>query len=139
MAHQNSGEFCYEENPVLRILLSHSPDQLAWAREQGFQLMLAGHNHGGQIRLPMIGPIVTPSLHGVKYASGVFDESPTVMHVSRGISGDQPLRWNCPPELTRVVLKCSSLEQRDTDEVGWKERSRIDGVSIVETHAAQSR
>jgi predicted MPP superfamily phosphohydrolase len=89
---------------ALHVLLSHSPDQLPWAREYGFDLMLAGHTHGGQIRLPLIGPIVCPSLYGVKYASGVFNEPPTVMQVSRGISGEDSLRINCPPELTKVVL-----------------------------------
>lgn len=90
-----------------RILLSHSPDQIRWARRHQFDLMLAGHTHGGQIRLPIIGPILAPSLHGVKYASGVFDEPPTLMHVSRGISSLEPIRFNCPPELTKLVLKAA--------------------------------
>ena len=54
--------------------------------------------------VPVIGPIVCPSLYGVKYASGVFYEEPTLMQVSRGISGEDSLRINCPPELTTVVL-----------------------------------
>jgi hypothetical protein len=89
---------------TLRILLSHSPDQIVWARRLGFDLMLAGHNHGGQIRLPLIGPIVSPSIYGVKYASGLFDAPPTLMHVSRGAAGDKLIRLNCPPELTKLVL-----------------------------------
>jgi predicted MPP superfamily phosphohydrolase len=89
----------------LRLLLSHSPDQLPWARARDFDLMLCGHTHGGQIRLPVIGPIVCPSRYGVRYASGVFYEAPTLMHVSRGISGEDALRINCPPELTKLVLK----------------------------------
>jgi len=95
------------ENPNrqdYRLLLSHSPDQFQWARERGFDLMLAGHTHGGQIRLPLIGPIVSPSKFGVKYASGLFYEPPTLLHVTRGISGKDPIRWNCPPELAKLVL-----------------------------------
>ncbi len=91
--------------PSLRILLAHSPDQLAWARRRDFDLMLAGHTHGGQIRLPWIGPVVTPSRKNVRYASGVFHEPPTVMHVSRGVSSLMPLRWNCLPEITKLVLR----------------------------------
>ncbi len=94
-----------EDPEALRILLSHSPDQYPWARERDFDLMLAGHNHGGQIRLPLIGPLFSPSRYGVRYASGTFYEAPTVMHVSRGISALDPLRYNCPPELARLVLR----------------------------------
>ena len=87
-----------------RILLSHSPDQLDWARAHDFDLLLAGHTHGGQIRFPLIGPILSPSRQGVKYASGVFHAPPTVMHVTRGISGKLPIRLNCPPEMAKLVL-----------------------------------
>ncbi|MGE0537178.1 MAG: metallophosphoesterase [Pirellulales bacterium] len=89
----------------LRILLSHSPDQYAWARHRDFDLMLAGHTHGGQIRFPLVGAVFAPSRYGVRYACGVFHEPPTVMHVSRGLSGLDPLRYNCAPELTKLVLR----------------------------------
>jgi len=87
------------------ILLSHSPDQLPWARRHRFDLMLSGHTHGGQIRLPWIGPIVCPSRYGVRYASGLFDRPPTLLHVSRGLAGAHPVRFNCPPELTLLDLR----------------------------------
>ena len=88
----------------LRIILSHSPDQLGWARVQDADLLLAGHTHGGQIRLPLIGPIFSPSSRGVKYASGIFYAPPTIMHVTRGVSGKLPVRLNCPPEMAHLVL-----------------------------------
>jgi hypothetical protein len=90
---------------AFRILLSHSPDQIDWAREHRFDLMLAGHTHGGQIRFPLVGAVVCPSRWGVKYASGVYHEPPTVLHVTRGISGLHPIRLNCRPELTRLILR----------------------------------
>jgi len=96
---------------AFRILLSHSPDQLSWARANEFDLMLAGHTHGGQIRFPIIGPLVAPSRFGVNFASGIFDKSPTLLHVSRGISGLDPIRINCPPELTRIVLRSCPTQQ----------------------------
>ncbi len=89
----------------LRIALGHSPDQLPWARRGQVDLFLVGHTHGGQIRLPWLGELVTPSRHGIKYAAGVFHEPPTIMHVTRGISGELPLRWNCRPELALLVLR----------------------------------
>jgi len=92
----------------LRILLAHSPDQFRWAQENEIDLILAGHNHGGQICLPIIGPITAPSLHGVRYAAGTFRGGETVLHVSRGVSSLTPLRWNCPPEV--AVLNLHSAE-----------------------------
>ena len=67
--------------------------------------MLAGHTHGGQIRFPLIGPVVCPSWHGTRYSSGFFDERPTLLHTSRGTGSLMPLRWNCPPEITKLVLR----------------------------------
>ena len=92
-----------------RILLSHTPDQLNWARLNDVDLMLAGHTHGGQVRFPIIGPILSPSRFGIRHASGTFHERPTLLHVSRGISGTRPLRFNCPPELTKLVLRAPEL------------------------------
>ncbi len=102
---------CKHEGPSpSRILLSHSPDQFKWAQQNDVDLMLAGHLHGGQIRLPFIGAITSPSLHGVRYAAGVFRAGNTVLHVSRGVSALTPLRVNCPPEITTLVLRCATSE-----------------------------
>ncbi|WP_425614984.1 metallophosphoesterase [Anatilimnocola sp. NA78] len=98
-----SPEPSYPE-PEFRLLLAHTPDLFAWAQQQEFDLMLAGHNHGGQIRLPWIGPLISPSRFGTRYAAGLFREGPTLMHVGRGISGEHLLRFNCPPELTLLIL-----------------------------------
>src|SRR5262249_55234215 len=50
-----------------RLCLSHTPDHIGWARAHHIDLMLAGHVHGGQVRLPVIGSIVVPSRYGRKY------------------------------------------------------------------------
>jgi predicted MPP superfamily phosphohydrolase len=89
----------------LRILLAHAPDQFGWARRHDFDLILAGHNHGGQIRLPLLGAILAPSVSGVRYAGGTFRRDSTVLHVSRGTGGLTPFRWNCTPEIALLVLE----------------------------------
>jgi predicted MPP superfamily phosphohydrolase len=106
-------EYPWYQRPVIdqqgeelfRLLLSHSPDQLSWARKHNVTLMLAGHTHGGQGRLPLVGALLSPSLHGSRYASGDFFKPPTTMHVTRGLSGVHLLRINCRPELSLLTLR----------------------------------
>jgi hypothetical protein len=88
----------------LRVLLAHGPDQIDWAAAHDFDLMLAGHNHGGQVRLPWLGAILAPSRSGTRYASGAFRRGQTVLHVSRGTGSLFPFRWSCPPEIALLVL-----------------------------------
>jgi predicted MPP superfamily phosphohydrolase len=88
-----------------RLLLSHTPDNIGWAQQHGFQLMLSGHNHGGQIRFPLIGSVYSPSIYGRRYDCGSHFEAPTLLHVSRGLSGQHPVRYNCRPEVTLLMLR----------------------------------
>jgi predicted MPP superfamily phosphohydrolase len=88
-----------------RLCLSHTPDNIRWARRHGIDLMLSGHVHGGQVRVPLVGSVLIPSKYGRRYDCGTFDEPPTVLHVSRGLSGDHPLRYNCRPEVTKLILR----------------------------------
>ena len=90
---------------AFRLCLSHTPDNIRWARQNGIDLMLAGHNHGGQIRFPVIGSVFVPSRYSRRYDCGTFYEPPTVLHVSRGLGGQEPVRYNCRPEVTKIVLK----------------------------------
>lgn len=84
----------------INLLLSHSPDQFKLARQLGYDLMLSGHTHGGQVVLPLIGPVYSPSLYGVSYAAGLFDLGSMTLHVSRGLGAKDPMRWRCRPEMT---------------------------------------
>src|SRR5262249_39095578 len=101
-----------DESCSLRILLSHAPDQINWARRRRYDLMLAGHTHGGQIRFPLFGAVLAPSIYGTKYACGLFYKAPTLMHVSRGISGLTPVRYNCRPEMTLLRLVGTRVERK---------------------------
>lgn len=94
------------------LLISHTPDNFHWAARQGYDLVLSGHTHGGQVRFPLVGPVFAPSLHGTRYASGTFARGSTVLHVSRGVSGIHPLRWFCRPEISLLTLRTTDLEDR---------------------------
>jgi predicted MPP superfamily phosphohydrolase len=97
------------EGGPFRLLVAHTPDQFGWARRHEFDLVLAGHMHGGQYRLPVVGPFLAPSRQGVRYASGLYTETPSTLHVSRGLSCLTPWRINCPTEVSRLVLRAAPL------------------------------
>ena len=81
------------------ILLSHTPDVIGVNPKA--KIIFAGHTHGGQINIPVIGPLWIPSKYGSKYASGLFKHGETFMYVSRGVGEAYflPLRLNCNREL----------------------------------------
>lgn len=92
------------------ILLSHRPEYFDTYVQTGFDLVLSGHAHGGQVRLPLVGGLVAPN-QGLfpEYDAGCFSEKTTSMIVSRGIGNSViPLRFNNRPELILVELKCVS-------------------------------
>ncbi len=88
-----------------RLCLSHTPDHFAWAAEHGVDLMLSGHTHGGGIRIPVIGPIFTPCYYGRRHDMGVYQKGDTVLAVGRGLSGREPIRFRCTPQVLRLVVR----------------------------------
>ncbi len=91
-----------------RLCLSHTPDNFYWAQAHNVELMFSGHVHGGAIRVPIIGSIFVPSIYGRRFDCGVFEENGTVLAVSRGVSGKEPVRIRCNPQVLRVTLKAAS-------------------------------
>jgi predicted MPP superfamily phosphohydrolase len=87
-----------------RLCLSHTPDNFYWGQSHGISLMLCGHVHGGGIRVPMIGSIFVPSVYGRRFDQGVFAENGLTMVVSRGVSGKEPIRIRCNPQVIRLTL-----------------------------------
>jgi predicted MPP superfamily phosphohydrolase len=91
------------------ILLCHAPDFArplsALPAGQAVSFMLSGHTHGGQIRLPLIGPIVLP-LGGRLYPQGLYHLGRMQLYVNRGLGTvGLPFRFDCPPELTLHSLR----------------------------------
>lgn len=92
-----------------RILLHHSPDMMPAAVEHGIDLYVCGHTHGGQVRLPLIGPILTSSKLGRRYVMGRYHEGRTHLYVSRGVGfeglGAPRVRFFCPPEIVLTTIE----------------------------------
>ena len=95
-----------EEADTYRILLSHRPEMFDLYKQMGIDLVLSGHAHGGQFRLPFVGGLVAPNQGFFpKYDAGQFIEENTTMIVSRGVGNSiVPFRINNPPELVVVEL-----------------------------------
>ncbi|MHC1629282.1 MAG: metallophosphoesterase [Candidatus Nezhaarchaeales archaeon] len=90
---------------AFKILLAHSPQIIREARGK-VDLILAGHTHGGQVNIPLLGPLFVPLPPGSrKYVAGIFTENGTVMYVNRGLGCSMlPIRFMCPPEVALITL-----------------------------------
>jgi predicted MPP superfamily phosphohydrolase len=96
------------------VLLYHSPDLMPEAVDAGIDLYLAGHTHGGQLRLPLFGALITSSDFWKRYEAGLYQEGATTLYVSRGVGmegmGAPRARLLAPPEL--VLLTLCAQERR---------------------------
>lgn len=91
------------------VLLGHEPDFADTVASQncGVDLMLAGHTHGGQVRVPFLPALLLPAM-GEKYVEDlhVVGTSKMQIYVNRGLGCMHlPFRFNCPPELTLLTLQ----------------------------------
>lgn len=88
------------------IMLSHYPSIFKKAAENGVDLVLAGHTHGGQIRLPWIGALYAPGQGKFpEYDAGLFYEKGSYMYVNRGLgTSKMPVRFLCRPEAAVITL-----------------------------------
>ncbi len=89
------------------LAVVHSPDPAPELAALGYQLIVAGHTHGGQVRLPMVGALVTNSHMPRRMASGMFRLGPSYLHVSQGMGTSKyaPFRFLCRPEATLLELR----------------------------------
>ena len=96
----------YKNEDTYTVLLSHRPELLETYAQCGVDLVLSGHAHGGQVRIPFVGGLVAPN-QGLfpKYDAGMFIKENTTMIVSRGIGNSIiPIRVNNRPEVILIEL-----------------------------------
>jgi len=93
------------------ILLSHTPEIYRQAAHAGFDLLLSGHTHGGQICLPGSIPITLDSVLPRRMGSGPWGYGGMAGYTSVGVgSSIVPVRINCPPEITLHRLRCVCVD-----------------------------
>lgn len=99
-----------EQKNELSIVLAHEPQYLQNYANAGADLVLTGHAHGGQIRLPFVGGIVAPDQGFLpEYTSGKYNSTDTEMIVSRGLGNSIiPVRLFNYPEVMCVELRCKN-------------------------------
>lgn len=90
------------------VLLAHEPDFADYVARFPVDLQLSGHSHGGQVRLPLVGPVFLPDL-GRKYFQGRYQIGKLSLYVNIGLGTVAlPVRWNCPPEITLLTIHLKS-------------------------------
>lgn len=91
------------DEPV--VVLIHEPDTADFVSKYPVDLQLSGHSHGGQVRLPLVGPVYLPEL-ARKYPSGLRKVGGLTLYTNVGIGTiGVPVRLNCPPEVTLFTLR----------------------------------
>jgi predicted MPP superfamily phosphohydrolase len=96
---------CGVPDAACKILLVHEPDFADQCGTVSIDLQLSGHTHGGQIRLPGIGPLLLPVM-GRKYPMGLYRVRDMWVYTNRGLGvARPPVRFNCRPEITLFTLR----------------------------------
>ena len=91
----------------INLLLTHTVDAFLDIGENEIDVSFSGHSHGGQIRLPGVGPIISHTMIGRQYASGILSYQGAVCSISRGVNASRYfyLRLLCPPEAILLTLR----------------------------------
>lgn len=100
-----SGALRHVPADAFKILLVHTPEVFADAHQHGVHLYLCGHTHGGQIRLPFIGPLLTHSNAPRKLSRGAWRHQAVQGYTSSGVGcSGVNARFFCPPEIVLIEL-----------------------------------
>lgn len=95
----------------LRILASHQATEkvIKQAKSSGYELLLAGHTHGGQLRVPFMFMTFSAAERDTPYLSGTFRFDDLLMNVDNGLGFTlAPVRYNAPPTISVIDLKSAS-------------------------------
>lgn len=91
---------------AMNVLLSHSPDVFPVAVNQGYNLLLAGHTHGGQVNVEILDQSITPARFFTPYVYGLYRKGGASAYVTRGIGTiGIPARIGAPPEISMLRLR----------------------------------
>jgi len=92
---------------TFKVLLTHCIDDPKALASRRFNAVFGGHSHGGQVRFPLLGALVTRSNLARKYARGIFQLGKTLFHINNGLGAGRwtDFRLLCPPEATILEMR----------------------------------
>lgn len=112
-----------DPSPRLRLALSHRPDMLRLAADLGSDLMLSGHTHGGQVRLPTGRVLMNGCDLPRRVTSGIFEHRGMHAAISRGLGSvglfgsSLRIRLFCPPQLPIYTLRCGPVSSPSSERI----------------------
>jgi uncharacterized protein len=109
---QDLGSALRSDPNAVGVAMVHSPDPAPELAALGYDLIVAGHTHGGQVRMPFVGALVTNGSTPTKLCMGLSRLGRTLMHVSPGLGTSKyaPFRFLCRPEATLLELVPDAYE-----------------------------
>ncbi len=103
-AFDPAAAFAQADPTLPTIALSHNPDTMPTLAQCACDWVLAGHTHGGQVRVPLWGALRLPIKHR-RFDAGLFEVNGRRLYVNRGLGCLHSVRFNCRPEITEFTLQ----------------------------------
>lgn len=96
------------------VLMAHEPDYADKVARYPVDLQLSGHSHGGQVRVPLVGPLYLPEL-ARKYVWGLYHIGELTLYTNAGLGTVEiPVRFNCAPEITLLTIRPGSARKQSS-------------------------
>lgn len=92
------------DSQIPTVLLSHNPDLKDAVASRDWKLMLSGHTHGGQLRVPWLGATPFAPVRDKRFVAGLHPWNERWIHVTKGVGNVYGMRINCPPEVSFLTL-----------------------------------
>lgn len=89
---------------ALTVLLSHNPDSKSQLREYSWDLLLCGHTHGGQLRVPVLGSTPFAPVRDLRYLEGLHRWEDKWLYITRGVGNLHGMRFNCRPQVSVLEI-----------------------------------
>jgi predicted MPP superfamily phosphohydrolase len=91
------------QGDALRLVLNHNPDAKEFMKRFAWDVMLSGHTHGGQVRIPLVGAPYAP-VHDRRFLRGLYSWNDRWLHVTSGVGNLHGIRFNCRPEVNLLTI-----------------------------------